>query len=276
MRRRWLSVLPLAAAGGVLGLWAARARQEQALEPMWRELQAPGADAAFDPAMADGVPEPARRYLLHAIAPGTPLARSVRLTMHGTLRLSPGGEALPMRAEQVLAPPSGFIWRARVGRGLMRFRGFDRYVHARGAMRWWLLGLIPIVRADGAGVTRSAAGRLAGEAVIVPGALLPRYGAAWEAVDDTTARVRLTVDGEPVTTTLRIDRQGRLRHASLMRWREDAGGGAAGYARFDVELGGERTFGGYTIPAHLRAGWRLGEPDEFPFFEATLDSAEYR
>ena len=81
--------------------------------------------------------------------PGTPLARSVRLTMHGTLRLSPGGNALTMRAEQVLAPPAGFIWRARVGRGAMRFRGFDRYGNGEGGMRWWMLGLLPIVRAGG-------------------------------------------------------------------------------------------------------------------------------
>src|SRR5688572_4648126 len=102
MRRGWISVLPIAAAGGVLALWAARVRQEQALEPLWRELQVSGGGEVFDPAMVDGLPEPAQRYLRHAIAPGTPLARSVRLTMHGTLRLSPGGGALPMRAEQVL------------------------------------------------------------------------------------------------------------------------------------------------------------------------------
>jgi hypothetical protein len=276
MRRRWLSVIPLAAAGGVLALWTARTRQEQAVDALWRELQAPGAGEVFDAAMVDGLPPPAQRYLRHAIAPGTPLARSVRLTMHGTLRLQPGGDALPMRAEQVLAPPAGFIWRARVGRGALRFRGFDRYGHGQGRMRWWMWGLAPIVRAGGVDVTRSAAGRLGGEAIFVPAALLPARGAAWEAVDDSTARVRLTVDGEPVTTTLRIGADGRLRHASLMRWRDDAGGGAPGYVRFDVELSGERTFGGYTVPARMHVGWRLGEADAFPFFDATVDSAEYR
>jgi hypothetical protein len=277
MRRRWFSVLPVAAAGGVLALWAARVRQEHALQPLWDELRAPASAAdAFDPEMVDGLPEPARRYLRRAIAPETPLARSVRLTMHGTLRLSPGGDALPMRAEQVLAPPAGFIWRARGGRGVMRFRGFDLYGRGEGGMRWWMLGLLPIVRAGGADVSRSAAGRLGGEAIFIPSALLPGRGAAWQAVDDGTARVRLTVDGEPVATTLRIDADGRLRHASLLRWRDDAGSGAPGYVRFDVELSGERTFGGYTVPAHMRAGWRLGEPDEFPFFDATVDTAEYR
>lgn len=271
IRKRWLSVIPVAA-GGMLALWAARVRQEQALEPLWRELEMAGAEEAFDPAMVAGLPAPPQRYLRRAIAPGTPLARSARLTMHGTLRLSPGGDALPMRAEQVLSPPAGFIWRARVGRGAMRVRGFDRYGRGEGAMRWWMLGLVPIVRAGGEDVTRSAAGRLGGEAVLVPGALLPGRGAVWEAVDDSTARVRMMVDGEPVVTTLRIDGEGRLRHASIQRWRD----AASGYARFDVELSDERRFGGYTVPTRLRAGWRLGEPDAFPFFDATIDSVEYR
>lgn len=272
IRRGWRSVLPVAAVGGVMALWAARMRQERALEPLWSELRTAEAAEAFDPAMLAGLPEPARRYLRYAIAPGTPLARSARLTMHGTLRLSPGGDPLPMRAEQVLAPPAGFVWRARVGRGLLRFRGFDRYGHGAGAMRWWMLGLLPVVRVDGTDVTRSAAGRLAGESVLVPAALLPGHGAAWEAVDDSTARVRMDVGGEPVVTTLRIGADGRLRHASIQRWRD----AASGYVRFDVELSAERTFGGYTVPTHLRAGWRLGEPDEFPFFDAMLDTVEYR
>src|SRR5690348_12223712 len=41
----------------------------------------------FDPAMISGFPEPAHRWLRHAIAPGTPLGGSVELTMHGRIKL---------------------------------------------------------------------------------------------------------------------------------------------------------------------------------------------
>ena len=41
----------------------------------------------FDPAAIMGLPEPARRWLGHAIAPGTPLWSSVELTMHGQIKL---------------------------------------------------------------------------------------------------------------------------------------------------------------------------------------------
>jgi hypothetical protein len=79
----------------------------------------------FDPAMAAGMPEPAGRYLLHAIRPGTPLAQSARLEMQGEMRLGPGRSWLPLRASQMLAPPSGFVWEACLGTGLLGFVGAD-------------------------------------------------------------------------------------------------------------------------------------------------------
>jgi hypothetical protein len=64
--------------------------------------------------------------------------------------------------------------------------------------------------------------------------------------------------------------------ASAPRWREARDGTPAGYDRFDVQLEGEFRSGGYTIPRRVRAGWRVGEPDEFRFFDATLDRATFR
>ena len=48
---------------------------------------------------AAGLPEAARRYLEHAIAPGTPLATVVRLRMRGKIKLK---RWLPFRAEEVI------------------------------------------------------------------------------------------------------------------------------------------------------------------------------
>jgi hypothetical protein len=57
---------------------------------------------AFEPSMAADLPEPARRWLTHAIAPGTQLWQSVELSMRGQIRL---GAWRPFTARQVLAPP---------------------------------------------------------------------------------------------------------------------------------------------------------------------------
>ena len=96
---------------------------------------------AFDPVMLAGLPEPARRWLGHAIAPGTPLWQTVELSMEGQIRL---GHWRPFTARQVLSPPSGFIWAARARVAGVPVTGYDRYSAATGEMRWRLLGLVPV------------------------------------------------------------------------------------------------------------------------------------
>jgi hypothetical protein len=264
--------------GALLGaatvmITAACTGADREIEALWSELTVAGEGELFDPASVADLPEPARRYLLRAIAPGTPLARSVELTMRGDIRLSRDGDPVPMVADQVLAPPLGFIWRARTHGGLMRIRGFDRYARGEGAMRWKLFGLIPVVRAEGQDVTRSAAGRLAMEAVLLPSALVPGRGVVWEEVDPDRARFVMTVGDETVATTVEVDPEGRPTRASASRWSDAAG---PGYDLFVVELGGELREGGYTVPSEVTAGWRLGGDDEFRFFRALLEEARFR
>lgn len=230
----------------------------------------------FDPASVEELPGAARRYLLWAVAPGTPRARVMALEMHGTIRLSRDRPPLPMTATQLLAPPTEFTWRARTHGGLMRIRGFDRYSAGAGEMRWRLFGVIPVMRASGPDVTRSAAGRLAMESVLAPWALLPGTGVHWEAAggpEHQQALFRMQVGGEMVSTTLTVADDGRPLRVSASRWKEDAGPEGPGYLRFDVELEGSIQAGGYRIPRRIVAGWRLGEADGFPFFESTLDRA---
>ncbi len=247
-------------------------RDGQTAASLREDLRGSGEPEIFSLAMVSELPEPARRFLTRAIAPGTPLATSVELEMHGELLLEPDGDPLTMTASQILAPPDGFVWSARAVRGLMRIRGHDLYGAGRGELRWRLFGIIPVMTATGPDVTRSAAGRLAMEGVLLPSSLLPRRGVRWEEVDDNTARYHMTVGDETVVTAVTVDAEGRPVRASAMRWHGDDSAPAE-YRRFDVELDGELTTGGYTIPRQVRAGWDLGEPDEFRFFSATLDRA---
>ena len=60
-----------------------------------------------------GLPAPARRYLRHAIAIGTPLADACRLTLRGSMCPAPGQPRLSLTATEVLAPRDGFVWTAQ-------------------------------------------------------------------------------------------------------------------------------------------------------------------
>jgi TusA-related sulfurtransferase len=139
------------------------------------QRQRAGPPPVLTEAELDGLPGPVRRYLCAAIAPGTPLATASRLRMRGHIKV---GRWLPFHAQQTLSPHHGFQWNARAA-GVIT--GFDRYASGQGQMRWKLLGLLPLVHADGPEVTRSTVGRAAAEAVWVPTALLPRFGVDWSA-----------------------------------------------------------------------------------------------
>lgn len=261
-----------------------RSGDEPGREPGRGEADEParGRPDRFHPEVTDGLPDSARRFLLRAIEPETPLATSVELAMRGEIRLAPDRDPVPFVARQVLAPPDAFVWRARTTGGLLRIRGYDRYHDGTGEMRWKLWGLIPVMRAAGPDVTRSAAGRLGMEAILLPSALAPgrvewehvaRGRGESEPVDKSRARYRMQVGEETVEPILTVDPEGRPLHASAMRWSERAG---PGYEPFDVEMEGELRAGGYTVPSRITAGWSFGREEEFRFFRATLERATFR
>jgi Family of unknown function (DUF6544) len=273
---RWLGLGAVVASAGTLtALRLRRKGHLRALRQLEVELAQPGEDVRFQPEMVAALPDPAKRYLLHAIAPGTRIARAVQLHMHGRIQLKRGADPVAFAAEQVTAH-DGFVWRAEVRSGALRMSGFDRFAHDEGEMSWWVYDTVPVVSAKGASVSRSAAGRLAGESIFLPSNFLPLQGARWQAIDDTSSLVRMEIGVEQIDLTLSIDDDGRLVSLSMMRWNSDAANGPVGPLRFDVtELTEERTFDGYTIPTRLLAGWRLGKREAFPFFYASIDSASF-
>ena len=110
--------------------------KDLSLDDLWNSALT--SDTTFRPVQISGLPEAARRYLEHAIAPGARLASSVRLRMHGKIKLKGW---LPFTAEQVIRQGRDMIWCATVGRNISTIRGFDRFVDGEGAMRWKLFGL---------------------------------------------------------------------------------------------------------------------------------------
>jgi hypothetical protein len=130
--------------------------------------------------------------------------------------------------------------------------------------------------AAGHDITRSAAGRLAGELVLVPAAALDP-ALTWHAVDEQHASADVRIGDAVHHVTIEVDERGAVRSLWLPRWGNPDGRAFAEHA-FGVEFGGESALDGYTIPATLRAGWGYGT-DAWPegvFFRATIDMARYR
>jgi len=245
---------------------------KKTLENLWKYAQS--ANQTFEPERMSALPDPALRYLLHAIKPGAPLANAVRLQMHGEIKLNTWSS---FKAEQVIHADRGMIWRATAWMSGIPVRGADRIIDGKGSMIWRLLGIIPVMKASGSDITRSAAGRLQGECVWLPSRL------AWEDVRWTAhgslhPRAEFTVAGYTETVDLLMAEEDRLLNLSLPRWGNPEGN-TFGLYTFGAQFEEERTFGAYTIPSRFRAGWHFGS-DRFEehgeFFRCTIDRAEFR
>ena len=245
--------------------------QTELLEQLWRS--GPGAEGVFDPLAIRSLPDPARRYLTHAIAPGTPLARAARLRMHGEIKLK---SWLSFTAEEVIQWPRGLIWTATVKMHGVPIRGFDQFINGVGEMRWKLLGMIPMVNASGPDITRSAAARFAAETIWLP-AVLASDEVSWTSMDVNCARARLTTT-ESCEINFQVDKDGRLLSTSMQRWGNPEGG-EFHYAPFGAIIENESRFGGNMIPSELRVGWYCGTSrfeSEGEFFRCTIDEAIFR
>ncbi|HEX8489085.1 MAG TPA: DUF6544 family protein [Propionibacteriaceae bacterium] len=221
--------------------------------------------------MVAHLPEPAQRWLTHAIAPGTPLATSVELRMSGQIRL---GAWRPFTARQVLAPPDGFVWAATARVAGLPVSGFDRLSSGAAEMRWRLLGLIPVLTAAGPDVTTSAAGRLAAEGTLLP-TVFP--AATWTAAGTDQVTATWQIGGHRESVELHLGERGELRQVLIQRW-GNPNDSPYGRYPFGVSVEAEGTFAGITIPSRLTAGWWWGteRQPEGEFFRAQITGAVFR
>lgn len=237
----------------------------------WATLQQTAASDRFELDMLDALPDVAGRLIAHQLAPGVPLSATVELEMHGQIRL---GSWRRFSARQVLTPGQGFVWAATARVAGLPVTGFDRFSRGAGEMRWRLLGLVPVMSASGPDVTRSAAGRLAAEAVLCPTAFRT---CRWSEAGEDRVTMTWTLDGHDEDVELEVDREGRLRRVIMQRWGEPDGA-APGRYPFGVEVLEERSFGGVVLPQRFRAGWWWGTAREAEgeFFRAVVTSARFR
>lgn len=245
------------------------------LHGTWQRLTAPTEAAEpFDPASVEHLPAPAQRWLRHAIAPGTPLRRKVVLRQHGTILL--GRAWRRFTACQALAPLEGFLWPVTTHLFGLSIHGFDRYSDGAGEMAHRLLGLVPLVTSRGPDTSRSAAARHTSEVVWAPAAALATQ-VRWRPVDDSSVAMLIPCGPWTFEPTLTVSPDGAPQRITVPRWSniERTGWHAE---PFTAVVEHERSFGGYTVPDRVTAGWGYGTSrwdDGGAFIHLTIDEAVY-
>jgi hypothetical protein len=262
---------------GALGVLAGiKVFDDRRVDSIWQtleEAEAPGQPFTED--MVAGLPEPARRYFLHAIRPGTPLATRVRFSYTGEIKVNEAMGWMPLSVNQILVKGHGFVWKAKVTKGPMVLTGADHYFHGDGRMRIALYGLVPVVNATGPDLSRSALARLLMEGALLPTSVLPAPNVRIEGVDESRFTATVDLHGQSTPLTFNVDEEGRLKDLTLPRWGNLTPDRSFRYIPYGIVAEEERTVDGYTIPAKIRAGWWYGTEQYDDVIRLTMDHMEF-
>ncbi|OAB57092.1 hypothetical protein AY600_13340 [Phormidium willei BDU 130791] len=247
--------------------------KKSALNHLWESARSNS--QVFDPDRLTHLPDPVQCYLNHSIAPGTPLATAVRLGMHGQIKLNTW---TPFQAEQVIAWDQGMIWSATAWmKGILPIFGADSLVNGGGRLAWKLLGLIPVMTADGEDITRSIIGRMQGESIWLP-SVLADGDRPWTVLNDREIETPIHLLGETTRLRLKLGGQGQVERIGFQRW-GNPDDTTYGDRLFSGVMTAETEVSGYRVPSQFSVGWGQVESDnldETAFFQATLDRLTYR
>jgi hypothetical protein len=276
------------AGGTALSLAGRRMARNRQLQRIWDALDQPAGDEVFDESMVAGLPELARRYLLHSIQPGTRLAGSVKMKFTSDLYLKPDTKPFFLHGKRILAPYRGFVWRGITHGFIWRNQpsgpvwesGESFYFEGEGLERSQYFDIIPIkiTMNNPSDVAKMFLGRFLSESVLIPSSLLPQFGVIWEEIDDLHVRALVSHDGEQMPLTLRIGPAGQLEEARFERWGAKGGETSFRYIPCGIEVLEEATFGGYTIPSRHTYTWWYKSAERGPSqsFTYTIEEATFR
>lgn len=276
MRKKFVYPLLVILGFALFSLLALRLWDERAERMEWARLAAlqPTNPAMYDPLMVANLPEPARRFFNFAIKQGTPLLTVAEIDMGGEFSLGTRDNPnyQPMDARQILATPTGFVWKLKMF-GSVSVSGSDtgRWTRFR------ILCLIPVARMGGdTNHARAAYGRYVAEAVFwTPAALLPGPSVAWEALDQDTARVTVTHNELSQAVDMKVDAEGRLVVVHFMRWTNANPEKKHRLQPFGGHLSDFREVQGFRIPFNVEAGNMFGTDEYFAFFKAKVTAVRF-
>lgn len=275
-----IGAVAIGTAGAVIGYVSQRSAMNEAEEAYGR-LAASSSQPPehFDAAQVEHLPEIARRYFRHAIAPGTPLYTTVQLEMTGTFLLGDNDsfQTYRMTARQVLRAPDQFVWLPKLRAGVMSIVGFDALVDGEAWTRFWFMGVVPVAQGrSSSDLVRSAQFRAAVESgVWAPASLLPERAVRWEQVGPDQAQVTFERTDPAIVLRMTLDEAGAVREVVGQRWSNANRDKVFQLQPFGGTMLAEGTFDGFTVPTTVSVGNHYGTNNYLPFFQARITGAAY-
>ncbi|MBE0637029.1 MAG: hypothetical protein IH598_00740 [Bacteroidales bacterium] len=199
-------------------------------------------------------PDPVARFFRYHLPEGIPDSTHARVPLKGIIKLVNWAN---FSSTLYAHPFEGFLWQARVMMGILPVKGFDYFHREQGAMQWSLFNVIPVMKAIGEDVSRSAEGRARMEPLFAPH-LLIHPAIKWEVISENEITASWLIHREEQPLHLILGKDGALKSAFIQRWGNPGGVKVFGYHPFGVNIEALVKHGGALIPGKGNAGWWFG------------------
>lgn len=222
------------------------------------------ADEVDRSALLRSYPDPVARFFRYHLPDGLPQHTFAKVPLKGMIKLVNWSH---FSSKLYAHPFRGFAWQASVKMGILPVKGYDFFYNKQGAMHWSVFNVIPVMKASGEDVSRSAEGRAKMESLFAPH-LMIHPGIRWEAIDENeiTATWKIYQEEQPVH--LKLEKNGAVKAAFINRWGNPGGVKTFGYHTFGVNIEKHLRYKSTMIPAKGNAGWWFGSKqyDDGEFF----------
>ena len=253
----------------VVGIVLARMLAARQLRRDAAQLFAQSTDVSaqvYHEAQLAGLPAPVQRYFRHVLREGQPYLRGLRLRHSGQFKTALDKAWVAIKGEQyVTADPPGFIWQGTTRQFVAR----DEFVAGRGRLAVRLLGAVPIAGGSGPAYDQGELLRWLVESTWLPTALLPGEHIAWTAIDDRSARLTFTHQGQSVSCLARFNERNEMAECEALRQMDEATQ-RPWLARYEQY----RRWHGVLIPTVGEASWIL-DGQRQPYAQFVVQALEY-
>lgn len=234
----------------LLFLLHTRKQARAEIETLFRYLDSPPDHdpMSFTHELIQDVPEPARRYLVHALADSRLCPYRVKLLMDGSVSFGDGKKNLKTKSRYMITARLGYALR---GFCPPRLHLHEYYHKDMGEKIWTSMLLWAVKKHQGDETSRSLREKFALHLIWLPSALLPQFGTIWRTIDENSAQAKLLVDQEPIDINLTIGTDGALRSARVTRWTSPEES-----FTYLMEVEKEESFEGIVIPSQVRIFWK--------------------
>jgi hypothetical protein len=233
-----------------------------------------GEPAIFGEDAIRDLPDPVKDWLRNSGVVGKTWIKSVSVRQKAQMKMKPGQEKwAEAEAEQyVTTEKPAFLWTVRMNMSsLIKVRGRDKFMDGKGHMLIRMNSLINFVNETGEKLSEGSLQRYLGEIVWYPTMAASPY-ITWEAIDDHSARARLSYQGTTGSGIFYFDGNGDFVKFTAMRYK----GNEPDAKKYPWIITADEyaTFDGIRVPVSFGITWEL-EDGEWTWLKMQIVDLKY-